>query len=87
MVVGPVDRFMPAAVVLGRMLVAVSLGCEVEPSYIVPNSVSTDEEPLIYAVPSVRQKTRASSVATLLHVGHRFMSSSDQAFHLLFLIS
>jgi hypothetical protein len=55
------------------MLVETSVGAEPESSFIVPDSLFSDEESLTNTVPSVRQNASASSVSTRLQFGQRFI--------------
>src|SRR5574341_234348 len=56
-----------AAVVLGRILVAVSLAVGAEPNCAVSNSLPMAEESFISVAPSTRQNFSASSVSSRLH--------------------
>src|SRR6476646_5275313 len=72
-VVGPVLRLKSALVVCGRTLVPNSFAPDFEPSWAVPASLPLGEESGTRGVPSIRQKTRASSFSKRLHWGQRFM--------------
>src|SRR6266496_1022318 len=63
------------------MLVSISLAADAAPGRTVPASLLNGNDSLTSAVPSARQKTRASSVSTRLHWGHRFISYSQGVPH------